>query len=328
MLIKRWDGVRWTGVISPNVGTHDNTLHAVAASGASDVWAVGEYYDDNNFERTLTLRWDGASWKVIASPNVSPNQVVSNNRLAGVVTLGANNAWAIGDYDDGGSQRPLILRWDGASWQSVAAPEPAGATNIKLMGIAAVSANDIWAVGRYYDSGFNQKTLTIHWNGSQWAIRPSPNPNTFLNALNGVAASSANDVWAVGYTSDGSGYKTLALHWNGAAWQAASSPSPDGTNNELLAIAASGARDIWAVGYAGISADDGQPLILHWDGAAWRAVARPDTGKGALASATRLPGADVWAAGTDTTGSVTLPRVERYRVTRPTRNVYLPVTIR
>jgi hypothetical protein len=74
MLIKHWDGVRWTGVISPNVGTHENTLHAVAASGASDAWAVGEYRDDSNFERTLTLRWDGARWKVIASPNVSPKR--------------------------------------------------------------------------------------------------------------------------------------------------------------------------------------------------------------------------------------------------------------
>src|SRR5215469_8327574 len=37
-----------------------------------------------------------------------------------------------------------------------------------------------------------------HWDGTQWSIVPSPNPGAFINELSGVAAISANDVWAVG----------------------------------------------------------------------------------------------------------------------------------
>ncbi len=57
-LIKHWDGVSWTSVISPsaNAGNYTSNLHAVAASGSSDVWAVGEYNNGNvnqNTDRAL-----------------------------------------------------------------------------------------------------------------------------------------------------------------------------------------------------------------------------------------------------------------------------------
>jgi len=315
MLIKHWDGVRWTSVISPNASIYFNALHAVAATGANDVWAAGEY-DYGSLTQTLIEHWDGARWQIIASPNLG----ASNNRLAGIAAISANNAWAVGSYDDGnGGSLPLLLRWNGSSWQSVQAPAPSGASEVTLKSIAAVSARDIWAVGSYTDFSGNtlRKTLTLHWNGSQWKIVASPNPQSFLNALNSVTTLAANDVWAVGYTSNG-GYKTMALHWNGMNWQAATTPSPGNPNNELLAIAAVAANDIWAVGYAGVSADDGQTLTLHWDGAAWKGVARPDAGAGTLNALDTGPSGEAWAAGTDTSNS-SLARtlVERYVVTQP-----------
>jgi len=245
-----------------------------------------------------------------------------------VAALGPGSAWAIGSYDQDTSSHPLILRWNGVAWQSVTAPEPPGATNLQLNGIAAVSAGDAWAVGTYLDASFNRRTLILRWNGAVWSIVASPNPNDFLNALNAVAASAADDVWAVGYTSDGTGYKTLALHWNGASWQTVDTPSPGDPNNELLAVVAAGPDDVWAFGYGGISADNGQTLALHWDGSAWSAVARPDAANGALSAAARLPGGDIWAAGADNTGGTARTLVERYGVARPTYAVYLPLTMR
>ena len=43
-LILRWNGTKWTRVASPNPGS-GNTLNAVAASSASNVWAVGQFID-------------------------------------------------------------------------------------------------------------------------------------------------------------------------------------------------------------------------------------------------------------------------------------------
>jgi hypothetical protein len=325
-LIEHWDGVRWTSTISPNVGTDDNLLHAGAASGPSDVWAVGEYLDTGGFARTLTLRWDGARWRAIASPNVSPNGVTSNNRLLGVTALAPNSAWAVGSYDQQTSSRPLILRWNGASWQSVAAPEPAGATNLQLNAVAARSATDAWAVGSYIDTSFNRRTLTLHWNGSAWSIVPSPNPNSFLNALNAVTASLDGEIWAVGYTSSGTGYRSLAMRWNGTSWQVAASPhaGAEFDNNELLAVATAGPGDVWAVGYSGANADDGQPLALHWNGIAWQIVAQPATTIGALKAAAGQPG-EIWAAGANTGASAARTLVARFHGPREAATIYLPL---
>jgi hypothetical protein len=322
MLIKHWDGVRWTSVISPNVGTRDNVLYGVAASSATNVWAVGKYHDDTNVERTLIQHWDGAIWKVVASPNEGS----THNRLYGVAALSASSAWAVGSYDDATSiSLPLILRWNGTSWQKFLVPTLAGATEITLRGVTAIANNNAWAVGTYRDSNGDGKTLTLHWNGTNWQQVTSPNPNSFRNGLNAVTAVSASDIWAVGYTSDGTGYKSLALRWNGTSWQAVSSPSPGSPNNELLAVAAVASNDVWAVGYSGISDDDGETLVLHWNGASWQAIARPDSGTTTLNAADALGGL-IWAAGTETiSSSVTNTLIERYWVTRPERKVLLPL---
>ncbi len=79
-------------------------------------------------------------------------------------------------------------------------------------------------MGNYTDASFNRRTLIMRWNGTTWAIVASPNPNTFLNALNAVTVLASGQAWAVGYTSDGSGYKTLTMRWNGTAWQVVQQP--------------------------------------------------------------------------------------------------------
>jgi hypothetical protein len=327
-LLEHWDGIRWTSAITPNVGTGDNKLRAVSASAAPDTWAVGEYLDESGFARTLTLHWDGVRWQVVASPNIAPNGAISNNRLLGVAALASNSAWAVGSYDQQTSSHALILRWNGTSWQSVAVPEPAGATNLQLNAVAASSPSDAWAVGSYIDANFNRRTLTLRWNGSAWGIVPSPNPNSCLNALTAVTAT-AGEVWAAGYTSDGTGYRTLTLRWNGTNWQVVASPNAGAQfdNNELLAIASGGANNVWAFGYSGISADDGRPLTLHWNGVAWDVVAQPSSAGGVLRAASVWDG-EVWAAGTASGGSASRTLVERFHGPRATETVFLPLTQR
>jgi hypothetical protein len=324
MLIKHWDGVRWTSVISPNASSEFNRLSAAAATSSNDAWAVGQYDPGGGVIQTLIQHWDGSVWKIVASPN----EGASNNRLYGVAALSASSAWAVGSADDGsGGSNPLILRWNGTSWQRIAnLPVPPNADVVTLQGVAVVSANEAWAVGSYQDgSAILEKTLILNWNGVAWNIVPSPNPESFQNALNAVTIVSAGSAWAVGYASDGTGYKTLALRWNGSSWQKVNSPSPGSPNNELLGVAAVASDDVWAVGYANEGGDGGvyRTLALHWNGASWQVVARPDDSDSRLSAADALGGA-VWAAGTETVSSDTYTLVERFRVTRPVRKVYLP----
>jgi hypothetical protein len=46
----------------------------------------------------------------------------------------------------------------------------------------------------------------------------SPNPGAAGTFLDGVAATSADNAWAVGYTGTEPNAKTLILHWNGKTW--------------------------------------------------------------------------------------------------------------
>src|SRR5579863_3391178 len=102
-----------------------------------------------------------------------------------------------------------LLRTDGASAQALAPGcgkwslvySPSTGTMDILYSTAAISPQDVWAVGRFINSqGFNQ-ALIEHWNGKQWRLIPSPNPPSSTSYLHGIAAVSSNDVWAVGATT-------------------------------------------------------------------------------------------------------------------------------
>ena len=88
------------------------------------------------------------------------------------------------------ASQTLVLHWDGFAWSIVPNPNPPVVVDATLNAIAAVSANDVWAVGFYASSGIYQP-LIEHWDGSAWSVAPSPNLSTEYNQLNAVAAMNA-----------------------------------------------------------------------------------------------------------------------------------------
>jgi hypothetical protein len=194
-LIEHWDGTSWNQVPSPS--PDDSALFAVAATSATDAWAVGSAGGT-----ALILHWDGTSWSQVPSPNPA------GGYLSGVAATSATDAWAVGSA--GGNT--LILHWDGTSWSQVPSPNPAGGV---LTAVAATSTTNAWAVGH---TGIKTgKTLILRWDGSGWTRVPSPNS---AYVLWGVAATSATSAWAVGGTSNPNSpqVETLVVHWNGTTW--------------------------------------------------------------------------------------------------------------
>jgi hypothetical protein len=156
-----------------------------------------------------------------------------------------------------------------------------------LFGVAATSANDAWAVGQYQSASGPLRTLIMHWNGTAWARVPSPNPAPGGDDLNGVAAVSPTDAWAVG----GRNGQTLILRWNGKVWRQMPSPNLAGA---LAAVAVTSATDAWAVGLDGPAGNQG--IIEHWNGKAWTAM-RSLVPTGNLDSVTATSASNAWAAG-------------------------------
>lgn len=121
---------------------------------------------------------------------------------------------------------------------------------------AAVSGTTAWATG-VYQFGTGGSSLIEGWNGSSWSVQSSANPGA-LNILNGVAATTASNAWAVGvFTSSGFTDSTLIERWNGSTWSLVPSPNV-GTQDDLLAVAAASGASAWAVGAAG---NPGRTLI-------------------------------------------------------------------
>jgi hypothetical protein len=197
------------------------------------------------------------AWTGVQPPNPDP----SFNELNGVAVLSACNAWAVGSYHAGmgtGGAQTLILHWNGAVWTQVASPDPGSAENI-LTGVAAVSATNIWAVGFTFNTGSSaEQTLILHWNGTVWQQVASPGPSSAGSFLQGVAATSASNAWAVGFSSDTDNGPdhTLTFHWNGTAWQRVKSPDPFGWS-VLNGVAATSTRNAWAAGFSFPAGPDG-----------------------------------------------------------------------
>jgi hypothetical protein len=59
----------------------------------------------------------------------------------------------------------LIMHWNGTRWEVVPSPNPEETISIALNCVAAVSRDNIWAVGNANYSS----TLIVHWNGKAWS---------------------------------------------------------------------------------------------------------------------------------------------------------------
>ena len=182
-------------------------------------------------------------------------------------------------------------------WSVVSSPN--GGPDNQLYGVAAVSASNVWAVGGYQNSNGNDQTLIEHWNGKQWQIVSSPNVGINYNILYGVAAVSASNVWAVGYSVGSNGNdQVLIEHWNGKQWQIVSSPNV-GIGSSLNMVAAVSATSIWAVGDFINANGNEQTLIEQWNGTHWIVVSSPSPGSSGneLRGVSADSSNDVWAVG-------------------------------
>lgn len=293
-LTEHWNGTSWSLIPSPSPGPKFqilDILFGVAAVSTNNVWAVGE--EDQTNPTAFILHWDGSQWKVTSTPAV-PNAVVVT--LRSVTVLSANDIWAAGDYtNSSGAGFTLVEHWNGTQWSIVSSPN-VGSLSSALWGVAAISTSDVWAVGSYATGGSSARSLIEHWNGTQWSVVASPNPNKGTTNLRSVTAIASNDVWSVGAYSQNSNLLTLAEHWNGTKWSIVSSPNASkSTFNLLNAVAAIASKNVWSVGEDTLNSG----LTEHWNGTKWKLVASPVVGVITnLNGVTVVPGTgQIWSVG-------------------------------
>jgi hypothetical protein len=199
-LVEHWNGTSWTVVASPSPSSTANVLNGIAATGTSDIWAVG--YQNGSASQPLIEHWNGSAWSVVPSPARPAGSV-----LNAVTAISATDAWAVGTQPQPTTHATLTLveHWNGTSWSVVPSPNLSttyGSSNV-LRGVAAVTSNDVWAVGMDQNQNTNyhqHRTLTLHWNGVSWSVVASPTPGA-TGELSAVAATPTGRLWGAGLDS-------------------------------------------------------------------------------------------------------------------------------
>ncbi len=285
----------------------NNLFNGVSGSSPSDVWAVGKFLTSSSEPSTLAEHWNGNAWSVATTPNLGVGSV-----LNAVSSVSAKNVWAVGrQIPSSGSVQALILHFDGSSWSDVVAPTIPG-DSTAFFDVKAISATDVWALGSATNPSGLPAPFAAHYDGKAWKIIPTANPGTFGSALDALAASGPNDVWAAGGTftnGSQSSLVTLTEHWNGKHFSVVKSPNANSGDNVLNGAVAIASNDAWAIGdyYTGkVFAT----LTEHWNGKVWSIVKSPNAGThgNGLYYATAFSSKSVWAVGQDftATGSTTL----------------------
>jgi hypothetical protein len=140
MMDQGW-GRAYTLDVAAADGKPYSHLLSVSQAGPGDVWAAGIAASEAGIfgsgDRALIEHWDGEAWSVAKT-------LPADSRLVRVLSVSADDAWAVGSTGSPGSFGPLVLRWDGADWNEVST----GITGpVSLSGITATPSGELWAVG-------------------------------------------------------------------------------------------------------------------------------------------------------------------------------------
>lgn len=291
----------WETHSTPNPGNSVNRLTSVDAVSANDAWAVGLWRHEPSGTGPLVIRWDGAAWREINTPDVS--SIGTNPQVAGVAAAPGGDVWVVGyvttTYPT--NNMPLVLRWRGGSWEEAETvamrPQreyPYGPRGGFLEDIDALSDDDIWAVGigaGYGDATSASVPLAAHWDGSSWTDVEVPLVANRHHELDAVEMIAHDDVWAVGdYRNISGTFRGVTYHWDGNSWSYVHNPIEDIHQSHVSDIEAFGPDDVWALG----GADAAGPLIMHWDGTSWSMMPAPPNVGASLAV---LGPNDVWVSG-------------------------------
>jgi hypothetical protein len=221
-LLLHWDGRDWHPIPGPLAESVGYQLNTVVALTADNIWAGGQDL------RTLLLHWDGQQWTRVP--------IALSREVYAMTAVGSRALWAVGGGGSDGSVQ-FTLHWDGQQWQQIATehqPPPEGGygkVGDNLRGVAAVAANDMWAIGDLGVGGAGQYPVVEHWDGQRWKLVATP-LDTARQVPDAVAASPDGTVWIA--ADSGNGQYNQAVMWRRTSGSCPPEPVP-GTNTRYFA---------------------------------------------------------------------------------------------
>jgi hypothetical protein len=230
---EHWNGTAWAieHLAKPAPSYTSFEMPAVSCASATDCTGFGAYTANRTCTGVAEI-WNGSSWAVQATVpggcGRSPCRNAANNcGLASISCPTTTSCMAVG--------HDVAEFWNGSTWTSEPFASPGGGRTPALAAVSCTAADDCTAVGQA-GNHTSTKTLAEYWNGTTWAIQPTPSPaGQQPPALAGVSCRSAANCTAVGNSSNATGVlEPLAEHWNGTGWTIQPAPSPSGSTGTVI----------------------------------------------------------------------------------------------
>jgi hypothetical protein len=249
-LAEHWDGSNWTIVPMSDPGPYHVDLTGVVAISTNDVWVVGIFVTaaDNSTESSYAQHWNGSSWS---------GYVLAPTSVTAVFAVGASSStdvWAVGTFLSANTLEPMVEHWNGSAWSLSPGVQNANSFDNEFFGAAAMSSNDVWAVGESTASfGATPQSFAEHYDGATWTLLNTPNTLSGDNEILAVSALKSGRAVGVGFGNFINGTSSR----QSMAWDLLAVGSSTGTNlgaglgsgdNALLGVARSGGA-VYAVGY-------------------------------------------------------------------------------
>jgi hypothetical protein len=222
--------------VDPTTGLQD-----IWGASTTDIFAVGGEGRIRHF--------DGAQWSPMESGTIL--------NLLAVWGFAGDDVYAVG-FSNQGSQRGIILHYDGDSWSEV----QHGQTDTYFRDVWGSDPNDVFVVGGIEGFGGTPGVI-LHYDGREWTQPVTVNDSQPHNQLRGVWGFGSDDVYAVGSGAapieNNPGMPALAFHYDGEAWQRM--PAMSGVFNS-----------VWGPAPGDVYASGGPTGLAHFDGQQWSAI--------------------------------------------------------
>ena len=257
-------------VPSPSRGVNVFAAEVSCSSAKSCLFVGTHWAGSNGTGANLAEAWNGSSWRIIAAA------VPAGATYAGLDDVACPNSkfcLVIGVAGTTASRyHDTAYTWtDGTTWRQIPVPNPNGARNSELAGLACSDAAHCMAIGNYTSATGRYLPFAARWTSGRWRLLAIPAiPGQLQVNMNGISCPTASECVAVGWTEDNTKqeyYHAFAERWSGGAWHLSTlRPAP----SVFLGVSCPAAGRCVASGYTFPSVTGyAHQLIEAWNGSSW-----------------------------------------------------------